>query len=157
MTGSRRLKRLTSIIEHNLRSLGRADEFVFEVDLILSPIRVPKADAILMTAADEQRQREENARRGQPQYEFGRILVPPTIVIESLSEGHERKDLTFKRQWYAEASIANYWILDPLGRSLQCLVLDEHFYRLDQSGNRDAVLRPAAFPGLELRLADIWK
>src|SRR5665213_435541 len=48
--GSRRLRRLTDIVEQHLRQVGRTEVFVFEVDLVLSPIRVPVADAILMTA-----------------------------------------------------------------------------------------------------------
>ena len=155
--GQKALKRLTSTVETFLRAQGRDEEFVFEVDLILGHLRVPKADAILMTAEDERRQREENARRGRQELVYGRILVPPTVLIESVSEGHERHDRVLKRRWYAEAGIPNYWVFDLPGRSLECLVLDGPAYRVNQSGRDSDLVRPSAFAGLQIALAELWK
>ena len=157
--GQKGLRRLTDAVERFLRDQGRSEEFVFEVDLILSNVRVPKADAILMTPEDERRQREEHARRGGTRkFVYGRIVVPPTVLIESVSEGHEHHDQILKRRWYAQAKVPNYWIFDAVGRSLECLILDAMAgtYRCDQSGRDNDVLRPSAFPGLELQLGQFW-
>jgi hypothetical protein len=75
--GQERLQRLTEVIDDYLRGQQRGERLVGEVDLILSELRVPRADAILMTVADKQRQREENVRRGRAANDFGRIIVPP--------------------------------------------------------------------------------
>ena len=154
--GQERLGRLMATVDDHLRANGRSERLVGEVDLILSKFRVPRADAILITAADKQRQREENLRRGRDENDFGRIIVPPTLLIESVSLGHELHDRVLKRGWYAKAAIPNYWIFDPYRRTLECLVLEGEDYRVDQSGHDDDVLRPALFPGLVINLAELW-
>ena len=79
-------------------------------------------------------------------------------MIESVSVGHEDHDRETKKLWYAEAGVPNYWILDGYSRSLDCLVLDppQGIYRVDQAGRSDATLSPSAFPGLMIRLAELW-
>lgn len=154
--GQERLGRLMATVDDYLRANGRSERLVGEVDLILGKFRVPRADAILMTAADKQRQRDENRRRGRDENDFGRIIVPPTLLIESVSLGHELHDRVLKRGWYAKAAIPNYWIFDPYRRTLECLVLEGDDYRVDQSGHDDDVLRPALFPGLVISLVELW-
>ena len=154
--GNKRLKRLTNWVERYLRECGRSEEFVTQVDVILSDDRVVKVDAILMTPQDEQRQREENRRRGRPDMEYGRILVPPNLIIESISEGHERHDRVLKRLWYAQSGVPNYWIFDTLSRSLECLSLEQATYRTDQLGQEQDEVRPSLFPGLVIPLAKVW-
>lgn len=154
--GQKRLKRLSDVVDDYLKNRGRVERLVGEVDLILNDLRVPKADALLMTPADEQRQREENVRRGRDANDFGRIIVPPTLLIESISLGHEKHDRVLKRQWYAAAGIPNYWLFDPYRQTLECLALDPGGYRVDQSGRDQDVLKPSAFPGLVIPLSDLW-
>jgi len=154
--GQKRLRRLTDVVETYLAKAGRPERLVFEVDLILSESRVPKADAVLMTPLDEQRQREANKLHGRPDLEFGRILVPPTLLVESVSIGHERHDRKLKRDWYAQAGIANYWIFDSYQRSLECLVLDGNAYIVDQMATDDKDVRPSLFPGLLIPLKELW-
>ena len=88
--GQKQLRRLIDIVEEHLKGAGRGEErFAFEIDIILSELRVPKADAVLLTPEDERRQREANKRRGRLKLTYGRILVPPTLLIESISIGHD--------------------------------------------------------------------
>jgi Uma2 family endonuclease len=49
---------------------------------------------------------------------------PPDLAIEILSPGAEnrRRDLFLKRQLYAKYGVAEYWLVDPKGRSI-------HVYR----------------------------
>ena len=156
--GQKRLRRLIDVVEEHLKNVGRGDErFAFEIDIILSDLRVPKADAVLLTPQDERRQREANKRRGRLKLTYGRILVPPTLLIESISIGHERHDEVLKRAWYAKAGIPNYWLFNPFRKSLTCLVLDGKEYRVDQAGKGNAKLRPSLFAGLIIPLAQIWR
>lgn len=87
---------------------------------------------------------------------FGRILVPPTLVIESISLGHEAHDRETKRVWYAEARIPNYWLLDAQQRTLEWLVLAGDDYRLDSAGRDSNEVGPAMFPGLTIPLSKLW-
>lgn len=156
--GQKRLRRLTDTVEEHLKAVGRGSErFAFEIDIILSDLRVPKADAILLTPEDERRQRQANKRRGHVKLTYGRILVPPTLLIESISIGHEKHDEVLKRGWYAKAGIPNYWIFNPFGKSLTCLVLKGDEYRTDQAGKNNAKLCPSLFPGLVIHLGQIWR
>lgn len=53
------------------------------------------------------------------------------LVIEVLSAGKEnrQRDLEIKRQEYAAAGIAEYWIVDPEGNQILVLVLEGNSYR----------------------------
>jgi Uma2 family endonuclease len=128
-----------------------------EVDLILNKRRLPVVDAILLSPEDREKQKQAHSQTGRRKsLKYGRILVPPTLVIESISFGHESHDRETKRQWYAEAKIPNYWLLDAQQRSLECLVLDGSEYRVDQSGRDDVEIRPSMFPGLVIPLSKLW-
>ena len=84
------------------------------------------------------------------------LTIPPTLVIESVSVGHEAHDRRTKRRWYADFGIGHHWIVDGLRRTLDCLWLDGDDYRDDGSGREGEVVRPPSLAGLDLPLADVW-
>jgi Uma2 family endonuclease len=43
-----------------------------------------------------------------------RIWGPPDLVVEILSVGMRRRDITDKRQWYRRYGVREYWVIDPL-------------------------------------------
>jgi Uma2 family endonuclease len=53
------------------------------------------------------------------------------LVVEIVSEGEEnrKRDLVTKRQEYAAAGIAEYWIVDPQEKQITVLVLEGRTYR----------------------------
>jgi Uma2 family endonuclease len=152
------LGRLLIRIQRHLDAHGPAGDFAPEVDLILNRRRVAVADLIFMTPEDVRRQREAHARHGRPRpgVRFGRLRVPPTLVIESVSPGHAEHDTETKSRWYAEAGVPNYWLLRAYRRALDCLVLEGDTYRVDQAGRENDQVRPSVFPGLVLSLAELW-
>jgi Uma2 family endonuclease len=155
--GGLALKRLVRIFDDYAVKAGLGDGFAFEVDLILGKLRLPVVDACFLTPEQQEAQKRAHAATGKRrQLKFGRILVPPTLIIESISVGHELHDRDVKRRWYAEAGVPNYWMMDAEARSLECLVLEGKDYRLDQSGHADAEVRPTAFPGLVIPLGRLW-
>jgi Uma2 family endonuclease len=158
LDGSLPLQQVIRLIQSHLDRRQQAGYFAGEVDLILARNRIARPDAVFLTPTDLERQRQANARRGKKTLPYGRLLIAPTLVIESLSPGHETHDRDTKRQWYAEASVGNYWLLNPYDRSLECLILDAPagVYRTDVAGSNQDELSPAAFPGLLLPLARLW-
>jgi Uma2 family endonuclease len=48
----------------------------------------------------------------------------PDLVIEVLSPSNRGHDLLTKRALYARAGVREYWIVDPVGRTLEILALD---------------------------------
>jgi len=131
-----------------------------EVDLIVGELRVPKVDALYLSPPARERQKQQNAAQGRgtrARLKYGRILVPPTLVIESLSRGHEDHDRVTKRGWYAQMKVPHYWLLNYFDRSLECLVLEGGGYRVDASGREEQEVRPSLLPSLVIPLAKLWE
>jgi len=152
--GNVALYRLTAIIT---RFPGRIPgDFTMEEQIEVEESRVIRADAAFFTPDDERQQLQaaQNAGRKDPAQTL--VMVPPTLIIECVSPGHEQHDERTKRRWYAEFGVPNYWLLNPFKRTLKCLVLRDGVYHEDVAGKDDDEIRPSLFPGLVLRLAEIW-
>jgi len=155
-TGGEALFRLMVEVDRHCQQHGPKGSFAPEVDIIIDEPRVAVADAVFLTVLERARQEEASRRAGKTDSRRTRILIPPTLIIESVSPGHELHDQRTKHRWYAEFGIPNYWILDAFARSLQCLVLEQGSYRVDQQGvERDSV-SPSRFPGLKISLGQLW-
>lgn len=155
--GNSGLSGLARIVEDHLRKSDSRACMVFEVDLILGQRRFGIVDALYLDPEQARRQRQRHVASGtQPKLKMGRIRVPPTLVIESVSLGHEVQDRETKRAWYEEFLVPNYWVLDGLRHRLECLRLEDGKYDLDCEGKKNSVVRPSAFPGLVIPLHDVW-
>jgi Uma2 family endonuclease len=77
------------------------------VDIIIDDTRVVVADAVWLTEDDQRKQEDATAKAGRKDSSRTRILIPPTLVIESISPGHERHDERTKLKWYAEFGVPN--------------------------------------------------
>ncbi len=154
--GSFPMGRLIRIVERHLDRKSLPGDFANEVDFVLARRRVARVDVAFLTPEDSQRQEKANAERGRRKLKYGRLLVPPTLVIESISMGHEAHDEETKLQWYEQFGVPNYWLLNAYAKTLRCLVLDNGKYRVDQEGSDGAELRPSLFPGLVISLKDLW-
>lgn len=127
-----------------------------EVDFIVGEAKVARPDVMLLLNDKLREQASIQLKRGPNQMKYGRVRVAPTLVIESVSPGHEKHDRILKRRWYSEFGVKNYWILDGFHQTLECLILDDQAYKLDVMGRRAEKIRPKAFPGLILPLAKLW-
>ncbi|HEV8378828.1 MAG TPA: Uma2 family endonuclease [Tepidisphaeraceae bacterium] len=154
--GAVALANLEFLILDFVKNTKLRGHFAHEVDFILASKRVVKPDSVFMTPEDERRQKKANAKLAKPRMIYGRLLLPPTLCIESVSLRHEAHDRETKRAWYAEFGVRNYWLLDAQERTLECLVLKGSSYRVDQAGQFKDTLRPSLFPSLVINLADIW-
>jgi Uma2 family endonuclease len=65
--------------------------------------------------------------RNNPPYPEGADLV---MEVVSESEEDRKRDLVIKRQEYATAGIAEYWIVDPREQRITVLTLDGQAYRV---------------------------
>lgn len=155
--GGRALKRLERMVEDSLEQQGIRSDFASDVDLVVDDLRIARPDSMLLTVSDQKRQAAAALAAGRVDPDQARILIPPTLIIESVSPGHEQHDRKTKRTWYAEFNVPNYWILDYFRRSLECLVLANGSYRLDVAGHGGDVVRPSAFRPLVIPLASLWE
>jgi hypothetical protein len=133
-----------------------AEVGVGEVDLQVAPDTRCRVDGLVLTAADKLRQERRQAQLRPGEHPPGVIVVPPSVVIESISLGHEKHDRVTKFADYARFGVPNYWIVDAYKRSIQCMVLQGGQYVEDVAGVGEDVLRPSAFPGLTLPLKKVF-
>src|SRR5688572_16185377 len=91
------LTRLVVAVQTYLNERGSKDTFAFEVDLELSNLRIPRADAVCMSAEDKEKQVGRRRPKTPKQLKYGRLRVPPMLVVESISKGHESEDRDVKR------------------------------------------------------------
>lgn len=154
--GSSAIHKLAYRLTTYLESQGGPAELGPEVDIVIDETRVLKADYVYLSPQDMRRQAEASRAAGKPDPRRARLYVPPTLVIESVSPGHESHDERTKRKWYAEFGVPNYWMLNVFDRTLRCLVLEATVYRDDVAGRDADELRPSAFPGLVIPLTKVW-
>jgi Uma2 family endonuclease len=79
----------------------------------------------------------------------------PDLVVEVLSPGTARRDLGEKLRLYAEAGVAEYWIVDPALQTFEFLVNDDDGFRLRLPDG--PTYRSTVIPGLELDLEAFWR
>src|SRR4051812_16238976 len=106
--GGSALEELLHLLRLHIETKKVGGKFAREVDVILARRRLPVVDAIYLSANALEQQKRAHATTGKrKQLKYGRILIPPTLIIESLSPGHEAHDRETKRRWYAEAGVPN--------------------------------------------------
>ena len=66
------------------------------------------------------------------------------------------RDLVRKRQFYAEAGVREYWIVDPAADSVTLLELDNWDYVERAALTAADTLTTPRLPGLAIPLADIF-
>jgi len=154
--GGRATQKLIRIVEDYLEDSGIDADFASEIEIAISPARVLRADAALLTIEDQLGQAAAAKKAGSNDPDRTRLLVPPTLIIESVSPGHESHDRRTKKTWYAEFGVPNYWILDAFARTLECYRLADKTYYLDAQGRDQESVSPPAFPGLSIPLPRLW-
>ena len=138
------------LIQHFFNFLDTFDEIPFDVhpDVIVAlPSELPRLFAPDLTVILRENEAVVSERM---------IEGAPDIVVEILSSDRGR-DLVRKRQVYAEAGIAEYWIVDELNHTVTPLELSGHEYVERGVLTDDDTLTTALLPGLEIPLADIFR
>ncbi len=154
--GGKSLFTLMYVVRSHQKGQNLPGDFSMEVDIVIDDERVAKADAVWMTASEQKRQAQAARRAGKPDPERTRILVPPSLIIESVSPGHESHDRKTKRRWYADYGVPHYWILDAYAKRLECLVLERGRYRVEASAKGNQTVRSRLFSALVIRLSELW-
>lgn len=135
---------------------GLKGTFAPECDIIFDDLRLVVADFVWVTPEQSRVQRRIAAERQKRDARRSGLYVPPTLVIESISYGHQDHDRVTKFAWYAEFGVAHYWIFDALNRTLDCFALQDGKYGLVARGENDGAVAAPLFEGLTLELAKVW-
>ena len=83
----------------------------------------------------------------------------PDLVIEIGSPSTRKRDETVKKRLYEREGVSEYWVVDPELDLIRIYARDgERFGRARElSLEADDTLTSPLFPGLELRLADVFQ
>ena len=152
----RPLDRLRRLIERHLDTTGQSSECLTEVDVQLRSNRIVRPDMLLLTSAQLIRQQQLEDEQQLAEEDYCPIFVSPTLIVESVSPGHEEHDRVTKRAWYAEAGVPHYWLLTAHERSLICLELKKGGYIEAAAGQDDQTIVAPACGGITVALATLW-
>ena len=81
----------------------------------------------------------------------------PDLAVEVLSPSTASRDRGIKMRRYAASGIDHYWIIDPRNRTLEAYRLESNGYASVANLAHDDVFQPELFPGIAIRLADLWR
>jgi Uma2 family endonuclease len=84
--------------------------------------------------------------------------VAALLVMEVVSEGAEarKRDYVDKRADYAKAAIPEYWIIDPMEKSVTVLKLEGTEYVVHGRFEGSQIASSATFTGFEVDCGQIW-
>ncbi len=85
-------------------------------------------------------------------------LGAPELVIEILSPGNSKKEMTNKFDLYEEAGVQEYWIINPLDEMILIYVLENgKFTNLRVKPIIDDYITSKLFPNLKIHTDEIFK
>jgi Uma2 family endonuclease len=81
----------------------------------------------------------------------------PDIVVEILSPGNSKKEMSNKYEVYQESGVKEYWIISPIEKTLVNYILhpDGLFYAT-RPFIEDDFFTTAILPGFEIKMAEIF-
>ena len=84
------------------------------------------------------------------------VKAPPDLCIEIISPGSQDIDRFDKFQLYEHAAVSDYWIVDPIERTIEAYKLRRGKYALAAKGREteDVILSPF---DLRLKLKRLWR
>lgn len=100
----------------------------------------------VMVICDEEKISEDNRYEG-----------VPTLVVEVLSPSTKGKDMAVKLQLYMKSGVLEYWIVDPLQKTvIQYTFLEDRDIKDMHTFTAGNTIISAVFEGLEIPLKDIF-
>jgi len=109
--------RITLHLFTHIESTGLGRVFIAPFDVELAPDVVVQPDVLVLLNA------------GLDKYTEQRIIGAPDLVVEIASPSTTTYDRHNKYIAYAQAGVPEYWIADPVARTVEVLVLEYGTYR----------------------------
>jgi Uma2 family endonuclease len=84
------------------------------------------------------------------------VLGSPDLVIEILAGKTKASEKREKRKIYSESGVAEYWVVDPEGESVEVLIWSEIGYISTGTFVKGSTLNSLALPDLELPVSTLF-
>ena len=124
------------------RKLGRA--LMAPIRVMLNEDRYREPDVVFML--------EQNAA-----HIGSRFWTGADLVMEVVSEDEPNRDIVKKRAEYAEAGIAEYWIVDPRTKTVSVLKLQENQYVAHSEAIGNGMVESALLEGFAASVAEVFE
>jgi Uma2 family endonuclease len=128
--------RIFRLLDDYARDTDAGEVFMAPFDVHLGRYDAVQPDLVFVPAIRPRVPGEENS-----------IAYPPGLVVEILSPSTRTADRVKKMALYARSGVPEYWIADPLTRTIAINVLDGEEY-VPVQPDADARLASRALPGL---------
>ncbi len=122
------------------RGLGRV--YAAPIDVILDDHDIVEPDLVFIA----------NARLGIIQEK--NIYGTPDLIVEILSPTTRIRDETLKARLYAVSGIPEFWVVDPVARSIQLFELKDGRYL--ESTTHDGIARSLVLPGFSVDVSALF-
>jgi Uma2 family endonuclease len=140
---------VSSNLEHVLRAYAEESGGVVlraPTDIVFSEYDVVQPDIVFFGAARRNLIDPDKATRH-----------APDLAVEVLSPGTARNDRDRKMKMFARYRVAEYWIVDPVGLSIEAYKLAATDYELVETIGSDGVLRSTTLSGFEVSARDVFR
>lgn len=86
-------------------------------------------------------------------------MPPPRLIVEVISPGktNQDRDYIHKRAQYAAIGVPEYWLIDPIRRTVMVLVLEGELYREAGVFSGDGVIASVEFVELKFTVKQIFE
>lgn len=85
------------------------------------------------------------------------IVGAPDLVVEIVSKGSGDKDRAIKRDVYERFAVKEYWIVDPLYKSIEVYRMENNRYVLFSYAEDKGVITSSVLPDFKLNLKKIFE
>jgi Uma2 family endonuclease len=85
------------------------------------------------------------------------VLGAPDIVVEILSPGNSKKEMVNKFELYEKNGVLEYWIADPIYKTIQLFYLVEKKYQLIKCFYEDEKMESKLFKGLKVKVGEVFE
>lgn len=80
----------------------------------------------------------------------------PDLMIEILSPGNSKKEMTHKYELYQEAGVLEYWLVNPAEKMILIYVLKDGIFVGQQPLIEESQIKSPLFPQLDFTLSEIF-
>jgi len=86
----------------------------------------------------------------------GFVFGVPDLVVEILSDSTAKRDKTIKKNVYERFGVKEYWLTEPIYRTVDQFVLKDGRYDLVRTWTDDDILASPTIPCLQVDLSNIF-